>query len=68
MHGVDAPALWHLVGHPPEVTHFDRNYSTFSANFMIMIVPCKFETTAFPTRKPKKVNQTFVDHHVNPKD
>ena len=33
-----------------------------------MDVPCKFETTAFPTRKPKEVNQTFVDHHVNPKD
>ena len=29
-----------------------------------MIVPCKFEPTAFPTRNPKEDNQTFVDHHV----
>ena len=45
-------------------THFDTNFCTFSAHVMIMNVPCKFETTAFPTRKPKEDNQTFVDHHV----
>ena len=25
LHGGDAPALWHLVGHPPQVTHFNKN-------------------------------------------
>ena len=28
LHGVDAPALWHLVGHPPQDTHLDKNYCT----------------------------------------
>ena len=39
LHGVDAPALWHLVGHSPQVTHFDTNFGTFSAHVMIVIVP-----------------------------
>ena len=24
--GDEAPALWHLVGHPPQVTHFNKNW------------------------------------------
>ena len=43
---VEALALWHLVGHPPQDTHLDKTKSTFCAKFMIMNVPCKFETTA----------------------
>ena len=61
---VEALALWHLVGHPPQDTHLDKTDSTFCAKFMIMDVPCKFEPTAFPKRNPKEDNQTFVDHHV----
>ena len=39
------PWIWqsHILRH----THFDKTYSTFCAKFMIMNVPCKFETTAF---------------------
>jgi len=25
LHKDEAPALWHLVGHPPQVTHFNKN-------------------------------------------
>ena len=57
MHGVKAPALWHLVGHPPQVTHFDRNDSTFSAKSMIMNVPCKLETTAFQGQKENRTRE-----------
>ena len=48
---VGALALWHLVGHPPQDAHLDKTNSTFCARFMIMIGPCKFETTAFQGQK-----------------
>ena len=37
---VEALALWHLVGRPPQDTHLDKTDSTFCAKFMIMKVPC----------------------------
>ena len=55
---VGALALWHLVGHPPQVTHLDKTNSTFCAQFMIMNVPCKFETTAFQGQKKEGNHNT----------
>ena len=34
---VEALALWHLVGHPPQDTHLYKTDSTFCAKFMIMM-------------------------------
>ena len=54
---VEALALWHLVGHPPQDTHLDKTDSTFCAKFMIMNVPCKFETTAFQGQKENRTKE-----------
>ena len=43
-------------------THLDKTNSTFCVQFMIMNVPCKFETTAFQGQK-RKVTTTLFHHH-----
>ena len=55
---VEALALWHLVGHPPQDTHFDKTYSTFCAKFMIMNVPLVTKQTPLTKQKVNSSNQS----------
>ena len=66
---VEALALWHLFGHPPQDTHLDKTDSTFCAKFMIMMhVPSSMSRHQQLETKTKERNphdQCFNKvHHV----